>query len=205
MPIGCPAAPLLFHMHRYIIQPGTYELNVTLTYNTPVCFIGQDGSRSSVVIAPGPELNQDVRLLAYSGVASDPNTIILAHLVIDGQRKNAGLSGPGLVVLEDVTVTNCRSNFDGPGLFVSSLTATNCSLTGNVGLSSASGGAVYASDGELNFQQVIGKGGVALWFAGTPCTYAVWFACTLCLYTCLQQPSRARAAWHPIPTSSCVL
>lgn len=156
---------------RYVIHPGTYELDATLVVDPGlVCFIGTGPNRSTVVIAPGPAMPKRDRLLVQNSAQATPSTIVLAHLVVDGRTKvvnvgdgNAGVYGQN-AVLEDVTIQHCLAVDHEPGtrygggLNVAQVTAVNCLFTGNAavyGKRAGLGGAVYLrAGGSASFLQV---------------------------------------------------
>lgn len=135
------------YIHRYLIQQGVYELNATLKYSAPACFVGQGPSRSSVVIVPGSELLDGARLLQYNDTAVGASTLVIARLVVDGRHIGSGVKGQ-YVFLEDVTVKDCyypdpNDQNNGGGLSVGAITAVNCSFTGNI--AGRQGGAVFVA------------------------------------------------------------
>lgn len=113
-----------------------------------------------MVIRPGSLLPAYDRLFQYAGASKIPaSTAVFGRLLIDGRSTNTGIAG-FTVVLEDVSVQNCRGagpNSDGAGLSVTdaNVTAVKCIFSQNSAAGVGGAVAVGTSNGGMaDFFQV---------------------------------------------------
>jgi hypothetical protein len=144
----------------YLLQPGTYTLNATIslaTRDTITCFQGVDSVRRAagdpaVQILVGGSLNADSRAFLVGNGAG----LVLQNLLLDGQGSAGGvLVDRSVLQVTDVTMQGFKANFDGGAIYLVSSTASITAADFRNNTSRGVGGAIALIDSTARIIQAI--------------------------------------------------